>query len=76
MFSSPKTTIAGIIVAIGAVLTNVSYLIDGNELTAIDWSVIATQIGIIYGLLTARDNDVTSEETGATTAAKVRSAKY
>ena len=76
MFSSPKTTLSGIIVAIAAVFTNVSYLIDGNELTAIDWSVIATQIGIIYGLLTARDNDVTSEETGATTAAKARAAKY
>lgn len=75
MFSSPKTTIAGIMVAIAAIISNVSFLIDADPMTNIDWSIIAAEVAVIYGLITARDNDVTSEETGAQEAAAMRALK-
>ena len=75
MFSSPKTTLAGIMVAVAAIISNVSFIFDADPMTNIDWSVVALQVSVIYGLIIARDNDVTSEETGATQAAQMRALK-
>ena len=60
-----KTTLAGIIAFIAAAGPQFNTLLDSDPLTNPDWSLIAAAAGILIGLLTARDSDVTSETSGA-----------
>lgn len=75
MKTSRKTTIAGIMVAVGMILIAVSAMLDGNPETVANWGGVITAIqgagwisaglgGTLTGIL-ARDNDKSSEDVGA-----------
>ena len=60
-----KTTTAGvgaILVALGSAMTA---MFDADPLTVPDWGAVVAAIIAGIGLITARDNDVTSEQAGA-----------
>ena len=59
-----RTTSASM-VAIGALLTELAKLIDGDSKTVVDWEVVAVQSALAWGLLNARDAKVSSERSGA-----------
>ena len=59
-----RTTLAGWLVVIGGIATQLSYLLDNDPNTVISVEAIVTLLAGI-GLIAARDNGVTSEEAGA-----------
>ncbi len=65
MFKSPQTTWSAILAFVALVASQIGYLFDADALTNPDWGLIVTNIIILFGLLKARDNDVTSENAGA-----------
>ena len=65
MKGSHKTTIAGIgaiLIASGSLL---QALFDGNPATEPDYAALVAAIVAGFGLIFARDNDVSSEDAGA-----------
>jgi hypothetical protein len=62
-----KTTMAGVIAIVTAILSAVQLLIDNDPATNPDWTTLIAAIMAGIGLLFARDNNVTSEAAGATT---------
>ena len=60
-----KTTLAGIMAFITASWAQVQYILDNDPSTNPDWSIIVTAFIVLVGLVTARDNDVSSEKAGA-----------
>ena len=63
-----KTTVAGWAAVVGSVGVAIAALLDGNPETTVNWEQVVTAltgVGIGVGLLFARDNDVSSEGTGA-----------
>ena len=63
--NSWKTTAAGvgaILVALGSALTA---LFDSDPLTVPDWTAVIAALVVGVGLIAARDNSVTSEQSGA-----------
>lgn len=66
--NSMKTTIAGIVAIVAVVAQGLVVLLDGDPETVVNLELLlreVTGIAIAYGLLQARDNDVSSEEAGA-----------
>jgi hypothetical protein len=61
---STKTTVAGMIAIVIAILVAVSAMIDDNPATVADWGAVGTSISVGVGLLLARDNDKSSEDVG------------
>lgn len=60
-----KTTTAGIgaiLVAVGSALTA---MFDNDPVTLPDWGAVVAAVIAGIGLITARDNNVTSEQVGA-----------
>lgn len=57
-----KTTIAGVIAFAIIALQAAQLLLDGDPNTNPDWNLVVAEAMIMIGLLTARDNDKTSEE--------------
>lgn len=63
-----KTTIAGWAAVLAAVANAAVALLDGNPETTFDVQTIIASlaaVGIGFGLIKARDNDVSSEDVGA-----------
>lgn len=60
-----KTTAAGVAAIVAAIAAAARALLDGNPETAINWEATAAAVMAGVGLITARDNDRTSEEVGA-----------
>jgi hypothetical protein len=60
-----KTTLSGLGPGVAVLLMQLSYLIDGNPATVVDFSEVAVAIGVIFVGLSARDNSVSSEQAGA-----------
>jgi len=65
LFSSPETTLGGIVVFLGLVFTQVGYLFDIDPLTNPDWGIIAAAVGALFTGIKARDNGVNSKKAGA-----------
>lgn len=63
--ASWRTTTAGILAIVSALIGAAQSLIDGNPATNPDWSVLAVAITAGVGLIRARDNVVRSESVGA-----------
>lgn len=63
--TSWKTTVTGIATILTAVSGVLIALFDGNPLTNPDWTATVAAITAGIGLITARDNNVTSEQAGA-----------
>jgi len=59
-----RTTLAAIVLALSAVFNAAGSLLDDNESTNPNWTLLLAQIGSAWGFLMARDNNVTSEEVG------------
>lgn len=64
MFRSPKTTLAGIGAILTALGAGVSQYAEAGA-NGIDWATLIPAIVIGVGLITARDNSVSSEKAGA-----------
>ena len=62
---SPKTSITGILTILVAALSAAKAFLDGDPLTVPDWTATIAAITAGIGLLSARDNNVTSEQAGA-----------
>jgi hypothetical protein len=60
-----RTSTSGILAIVVAVGTAVQLLIDGNPATNPDWGTVGAAVLAGVGLLTARDNKVSSESAGA-----------
>ena len=60
-----KTSAAGIAAILVALGGAVQVLFDGNPATNPDWNVTVAAVLAGVGLMTARDNKVTSESAGA-----------
>lgn len=63
--SSIKTTAAGVCAIIAALAGACSALFDGNPSTSPDWASVGAAIMAGIGLISARDNSVSSEQAGA-----------
>ncbi len=60
-----KTTVMGICAILVAVAGAVKLAIDGDPATNPDWTAVCAAVAAGIGLITARDNKVTSEDVGA-----------
>lgn len=60
-----RTTSLGILAIISAVCGAATAILDGNPATNPDWTTIISAVTAGVGLMTARDNGVTSESAGA-----------
>lgn len=65
MKASWRTTAAGIVAILVAVLGAAQTLLDNDPKTNPDWISVGAAMTAGVGLLNARDNKVTSEEAGA-----------
>lgn len=65
MMKSWKTTWAGILQFLALAATQVGFLLDADPTTMPDWGLLVASLITLVGLLTARDNDVTSEDAKA-----------
>jgi len=74
MQKSWKTTVAGILAALVLVAGQAQALLDDDPETVVNWNIVVGAIVTAVGLLMARDNNVTSEESGAKAAAAKRTA--
>ena len=62
-----KTTLCGVLGAIAAAITLVAVpLMDNDESTNPNWAGMGAALATAAGLFYARDNNVTSEQAGAT----------
>ncbi len=62
--SSWKTTAMGICAVIAAIVGVVPLLMDGDPSTNPDWTAVIAAVVAGIGLISARDNDKTSEDAG------------
>jgi uncharacterized membrane protein len=62
---SKKTTISGILAAITVIIGQFMYLFDDDPTTNFSFDYVIAVIVGMYGLISARDNNVTSEEANA-----------
>jgi len=60
-----RTTTAGILTAVAAIAAAAKALLDADPTTNPDWALVTTSLAAAWGLITARDNKVTSEDVGA-----------
>jgi len=60
-----KTTVMGICAILVAVAGAVKLLVDGDPATNPDWTAVCAAVAAGIGLITARDNNKTSESVGA-----------
>ena len=60
-----RTTVAGIGAILVAVGSALSATFDNDPMTVADWGTVVAAIIAGIGLITARDNDVSSEQAGA-----------
>lgn len=64
MKKSWKTTVSGICAILAAVATAVSATFDNDPSTVANWTEVAAVASVGFGLLFARDNNVSSEQVG------------
>lgn len=65
MFTSWKTTVAGIAAFVAVLAAAIKAQLDGDPSTVADWNGVVAAAIILVGLLSARDNSVSSETAGA-----------
>lgn len=63
--NSTKTTLTGVCTILVAVASAAKAILDGDPATVPDWTSTITAITAGFGLIFARDNNVTSEQAGA-----------
>lgn len=65
MPTSPHPKITAVLAAIAAIAVAAKSLLDGDPNTNPDWSSLTISLSLAWGLFTARQNNVTSEQAGA-----------
>ena len=60
-----KTTVAGICYIVVAGAAALGAMLDNDPATVPDWSIVAAAIVAGFGLISARDNKVSSEQVDA-----------
>lgn len=60
-----RTTVAGIVAAVGILCTQIGNVLDKDPETVISWEAIMFALGALGVGWFARDNKVTSEQAGA-----------
>ena len=60
-----RTTMAAMVLALSAVLTAASQLMDSDPATNPNWETVMAEVAAAWGFWHARDNAVTSEQAGA-----------
>lgn len=63
--TSPYPKVAAIIGALAAILRAVQATVDGDPSTTANWPEAINLIVLAWGLFTARQNNVSSEQAGA-----------
>lgn len=63
--ASWRTTTAGIAAIVTAVATAIGAMADNDPMTNPDWGAVVAAVFAGIGLLSARDNKVSSEQAGA-----------
>lgn len=63
--SSPQTKFLGLAAILSALGGALNLLFDGNPATNPDWATVGAAIASGWGLIIARQNNVSSEEAGA-----------
>lgn len=63
--TSHRTTIAGVLAIVAAACAAAAAFLDGDPTTNVDWSQLGVAVMAGIGLISARDNKVTSEQAGA-----------
>lgn len=64
MFKSWKTTVGGIISQLPVIWSQLMTLLDNDPVTNPDWAILMGSLAIIWALISARDNGVSSENAG------------
>ena len=59
-----RTTTSGIVAILAAITSAATLMLDGKPDTNPDWTAVLAAIMAGVGLMTARDNKVSSEEVG------------
>lgn len=57
-----KTTLAGLLVFVGVLITQYQNTLDADPTTVFSWEAVVAAFGVFVGLFFARDKNVTSEE--------------
>ncbi len=65
MPTSPHPKISALLAAIAALAVAGKSMFDGDPATNPDWSQVGLTLMLAYGLFSARQNNVTSEQAGA-----------
>lgn len=64
LFVNWRTTSAGL-AALGVLVGELAKIIDGDDKTQVNWELVALNAAVVWGMLSARDSKVTSEQAGA-----------
>jgi hypothetical protein len=64
IFSSPKTTAAGIVAFIAILASQLGYLLDTDPLTNVDWNAVLNGFLFLVLGVSARDNTKSSVDVG------------
>ena len=65
IMKSWETTLLGVLQFLVVLFTQVSYVIDADPLTVINYGVIISSAVAMIAFIKARDNNVSSEDAGA-----------
>lgn len=60
-----RTTSAAVLLAVSSIFIEISYMLDDDDKTNVNFARIMSEVAIMYGLLNARDDKVTSEQARA-----------
>lgn len=60
-----RTTSAAVLLAVSSIFLEISYMLDEDDKTNMNFARVMSGVAVIYGLLNARDDKVTSEQAGA-----------
>ena len=60
-----RTTSAAVLLAVSSIFLEISYMLDEDDKTNMNFARVMSEVAVIYGLLSARDDRVTSEQARA-----------
>ena len=60
-----RTTSAAVLLAVSSIFLEISYMLDEDDKTNMNFARVMSEVAVIYGLLNARDDKVTSEQARA-----------
>lgn len=61
-YISWQTTVAGILITLPLIWTQIGYGFDADPLTKIDWNIVLPAFGALFGFGAAKDGVVSTED--------------